>query len=282
MRVRVFRALCLAILAMSVLQPARAAADQRQDWYLAAGEDGNFVTLDLMFGAAQASVEHRTEIYGSTNMLTLRAGALAALPFGSAQIDLELRMLNLTLGTSIGGQSVWRNQTFLEGAPMTRKERREREAAGEFDTDTFGFWEGRAGLAFPFNDYVLLNQVAAWRISGANDRSFNNLLAIVEDGASVRVDFQLFFKHEKFGGLAPTFQILSFELDDEFHTQYNYGFVLVTRAGLVQRDDLLVWQMYFHTGPIFDGGYDNTEVYGSALFRGPMTFLLVYRSIIEL
>ena len=207
---------------------------------------------------------------------------LAALPFGSAQVDVELRLLNLTLGTSLGAQNVWRNQTFAPGAPMTRKERREREAAGEFDSDSFLFWEGRAGLAFPFNDYVVLNQVAAWRLSGATERSFNNLLGIIEDGNSVHVDFQLFFKHEKFGGLAPTFQILGFELDDEFRVQYNYGFMLVTRAGLVQRDDLLVWQMYFHTGPIFGGGYDNRHDYGSALFRAPLTFLLVYRSIISL
>ncbi|HEY5937686.1 MAG TPA: hypothetical protein VIU61_23725, partial [Kofleriaceae bacterium] len=134
--------MCIALLALGWARPASVSADQRQDWILAAGDEGNYVTLDLLFGGAQASVETRHEIYGSTNMLTLRAGALAALPLGSTQADVEIRLLNLTLGTSFGAQSVWRNQTFAPGASMTRKERREREAAGEFNSDNFLFWEG--------------------------------------------------------------------------------------------------------------------------------------------
>jgi hypothetical protein len=108
------------------------------------------------------------------------------------------------------------------------------------------------------------------------------MASVVHDGEVVRNDFQLFFKHEDFGGLAPMFQILHFELDRDWHTQLNYGFFFVTRAGLVQRDDLLIWQMLFHSGPIFGAGMDNRDVYGSALFRGPLTFLLAYRSQIEL
>jgi hypothetical protein len=262
--------------------PSTAAADQRQDWILAAGAEGTYLNLDFIFGAVQAGVEHRTRLYGNANMFTMRGSALAALPFGSSQADFELRILNLTLGTSLGYQSIWRNQSFEVGAPMDRKERREREAAGEFNTDSFPFWEGRASIAFPFNDYVLLNHVTAWRISGAADRSFNNNSMVVDDGETARLDFQLFFKHEDFGGLAPTFQILNFELDGDWKTQLNYGFMLVTRAGLVQRDDLLLWQMNFHSGPVLGGGIDNRDVYGAALWRGPLTFLLVYRSVIDL
>jgi hypothetical protein len=33
---------------------------------------------------------------------------------------------------------------------------------------------------------------------------------------------------------------------------------------------------------VFGGGYDNRDVYGSALWRGPFTFLLVYRSVISI
>lgn len=105
---------------------------------------------------------------------------------------------------------------------------------------------------------------------------------VIDDGENVRTDFQLFFKNEDFGGLAPVSQILNFPLSGEWHTQYNYGFMLVTRAGLVQRDDLLVWQMLFHSGPVFGGGYDNRDNYGSAMWRGPFTFLLAYRSVIDL
>jgi hypothetical protein len=268
--------------ALSVVFASAARADQRQDWILAAGDKGDYVTLDFIFGAVQAAIEHREPIYGGSNMLTVRASAIGALPFGSTQGDVELRLLNLTLGVTGGYASIWRNQSFDLGAPMHRKERREREAAGETNTDSFGFFEGRAGLAFPFNDYVVLNHVTAWRSSGATERSFDNLSNVVHDGEVIRTDLQLFFKHEDFGGLAPVFQILSFPLEDDWRTQYNYGFMLVTRAGLVQRDDLLVWQMLFHSGPVFGGGYDNRDVYGAALWRGPFTFLLVYRSVISI
>jgi len=266
----------------TLLLPSIVRADQRQDWILAAGPAGTYVNLDFIFGAVQAGLENRSKIYGGANMLTLRGSAIAALPFGSTQADIELRMLNLTLGTSVGYQSIWRNQTFGDGERMDRKERRERDAAGEFNTDNFPFWEGRASLAFPFNDYVLLNHVTSWRLADSADRSFNNGTQVVDDGRSVRLDFQLFFKHEDFGGLAPTVQILNFDLDDDWRTQFNYGFMFVTRAGLVQRDDLLLFQMYFHSGPVFGGGYDNRDVYGAALWRAPLTFLLVYRSVITL
>jgi hypothetical protein len=240
------------------------------------------MNLDFIFGAVQASVEHRMKVYGGANMFTLRGGALAALPFGSTQADAELRMLNLTLGLTAGGQSIWRNQRFAPDAIMDRKERRTRDGAGEFNTDTFGFLEARGGLAFPFNDYVVLNHVTAFRTTGSEGISFDNAIGTVDDGRYVRTDFQLFLKDKDFGGFAPMFQILNFPLNNKWHTQYNYGFAFVTRAGLVQRDDLVLFQMLFHSGQIAGGGYDNRDVYGAALFRAPLTFLLVYRSVINL
>lgn len=277
-----FQARTLVLLLLLCGLPKTAAADQPQDWVVAAGKKGTYVNLDFVFGAFQTSIEHRIPVYGATNMFTVRAVGLAALPYGSTQGDVELRLLNLTLGVSAGYQDVWRNQTFELGAPMHRKERREREAAGEFDSDGFAFWEGRAAVAFPFNDYVVFNQANTWRISGATERSFDNMVGVVDDGRWERSDFQLFFKHKTLGAIAPTFQILNFDLDNDWHTQFNYGFFLVTRAGLVQRDDLLIWQMMFHSGPIFGGGADNRDVYGMAVFRAPLTFLLAYRSVISL
>src|SRR5688572_13381489 len=105
--------------------PGAAAAEQRQDWILAAGDEGTYANLDFLFGGVQAGVEHRIKLYGNANMFTMRGSALAAVPFGSTQADFELRIINLTLATTFGGQSVWRNQTFALGAPMDRKERRE-------------------------------------------------------------------------------------------------------------------------------------------------------------
>lgn len=268
------------MIVLGVCRPAY--ADQPQDWMIAAGKPGTFMNLDFIFGAVQAGIEHRMKVYGGANQFTLRGSALAALPFGSTQADAELRLLNLTLGLTVGGQSIWRNQRFAADAIMDRKERRVRDSAGEFNTDTFGFFEGRAGLAFPFNDYVVLNHVTAWRMTGSEGITFDNAIGTVDDGRYVRTDFQLFLKDKDFGGFAPMFQILNFPLNNKWHTQYNYGFAFVTRAGLIGRDDLILWQMLFHSGPVLGGGYDNRDVYGAALFRAPLTFLLVYRSVINL
>jgi hypothetical protein len=281
LRRRLAAALCLCLLGIALASsPAR--ADQQHDWMLVAPKEGSYVNLDFIFGAVQAGIEHRAPIYGGASMVTVRASGIAALPFGGGQADVDLRLVNLTLGMSAGYTSVWRNQTFALGAPMNRKERREREFAGEFNNDNFPFWEGRASLAFPLNDYVLFNTVTGVRVNGAVDRSFDNVSGVVDDGETVKSDFQLFFKHARVGAIAPMFQILNFKLDHDWKTQFNYGFMLLGRAGLVQRDDLLLLQMLFTSGPIFGAGIDNRDVYGSAPFRGPYTFLLVYRSQIHL
>ena len=94
-------------------------------------------------------------------------------------------------------------------------------------------------------------------------------------------DFQLFVKHRDWGGIGPMFQVLNFPLDGDWHTQFNFGFMAATRAGLTGRNDLIALQMLFHSHDLF-GGYDNEDVYGWAILRGPITFLLAYRSQITL
>lgn len=270
-----------AVVAWVATLPLTAAAEQRYDWLLSApGAEGTYLNLDVIFGGVQAGVEQRFDIYGQANQLTLRGSSLAAIPFGSTQLDADLRLVILTLGSSLGAADAWRSQTFAAGEPLDRKERRQREAAGEFESDVFGFWEGRAQLTLPFNEYVLFNNVNALRFTGARERTFDNLTGVVHDGEYFRSDFQLFMKHRDFGGLAPMFQVLDFPLDGSRHTQLNYGFLFVARAALVGRDDLVVFQMMFHTDAL--GGYDNTDNYGMAILRGPATFTLAYRSVISL
>lgn len=269
------------VVVSAVWLPTQAFADQPQDWMVGTGKKGTYVNLDFIVGALQGALEHRVPIYGGGNMLTLRASTLAALPFGSTQADVDLRIVNLTLGMSAGYMSVWRNQSFSLGEPMNRKERRERETGGEYNRDAFPFWEGRASMGFLFNDHVVFNHVTSYRITGASERSFDNVTSVVHDGDFVRADFQLFLKHKELGAIAPVVQILNFGLDNDRHTQFNYGFMFVTRAGLVQRDDILLFQMMFHPGPVF-GGYDNSDTYGAAMWRGPFTLLLAYRSVIKL
>ena len=261
--------------------PLSARADQPQDWMLSAGKPGTYVNLDAVFGAFQAAVEHRINYYGMANQLTLRGSAIAAIPFGSAQLDADLRIVLLTLGASVGATDVWRNQTFAPDESLSRKERREREAAGEMNAMGYGFVEGRAALALPMNDYLVFNSVTSFRLTGADKRSFDNLIGVVHDGNYLRSDIQLFFKHRKVGALAPMLQLLNFPLDGTRHTQLNYGFAFVSRAGLTRRNDLILFQLLVHPGGDL-GGYDNKDVYGLATIRGPISFTLAYRSVIDL
>ncbi len=276
------RALAYGVLLFGLLLPFSASAEQRKDWLLAApGEPGTYVNLDVIFGAFQAGLEHRVNIFGGANQLTLRGSAIAAVPFSSTQVDADLRMLVLTLGMSVGGMDVWRNQTFAPGEPVNRKERRERDAAGDYNSSVFGFWEGRAQLDLPFNDYVLLHNVNSYRVSGAPSRSFDNLLNVVHDGNYERSDFQLFLKHRDYGAIGPMFQVLDFSEGGHHHTQLNYGFVVISRAGLARRNDLLLFQMLWNAGDTL-GGYDNSASYGMAMLRGPVMFTFAYRSVISL
>jgi hypothetical protein len=256
-------------------------ADQPRDWMLAAGRPGTFVNIDVAFGALQAAIERRINIFGGANTLTLRASALAAIPFGSTQLDADVRVVILNLGVSVGAQDIWINQTFGPSDTMNRKLRREREASGDFDAQQIGFFEARAGLVLPFNDYVLFNNVNSVRLLSADDRTFDYQTGVVHDGDYFRSDFQLFFKHREWGALAPMLQVLNFPVSGQRETQLNLGFAYVSRAGLVRRDDLLLLQVLVHPGDTF-GGYDNSDIYGLAMLRGPIMFTLAYRSVISL
>lgn len=271
---------CGAVLA-GLLLPMAAAADQRQDWMLTAAKPGTFLNVDVAFGALQAALERRINIYGGANQLSLRASAIAAIPFGGTQLDADLRIVILNIGGSVGAQDLWMNQTFERGIDPTRKLRRERDASGDFDTQQFGFVEARAGLVLPFNDYLLFNNVNAFRINGAKDRTYDPNTGVVHNGDYLRSDFQLFVKDDDFGGFAPMVQVLNFEFDDKRRTQLNFGFAFVSRAGLVTRDDLILFQMLFHAGDKLVG-YDNSNVYGMPILRGPAMFTLAYRSMITL
>ena len=270
------------LLVLASLAPLKAAADQPHDWILnGAGDKGTYLNLDVILGAFQVGVEHRIPIYGAANALTLRSSGMLALPFASTQADVEVRIIVLTLGMSVGGQNVWRNQSFEPDQPLHRKERRERDTAGEFNDESWGFWEGRASLVFPFNEYSLFLQQTSYREIGMPDRTFDIVNGVVHNGNIVKAEFIFFLKHRDYGGFAPTLQLLDFELDGKRHTQVNVGAMIVTRAGLVRRDDVMLFQVTYHPGDVF-GGYDNTDVYGAQLLRGPLTIIFAYRSQIQL
>ncbi|HET6334486.1 MAG TPA: hypothetical protein VFG30_14785 [Polyangiales bacterium] len=270
-----------AVLVGLTLVPVRASAEQRHDWMLAAGEPGSYLNLDVVFGAVQAAFEQRMNIFGGANSLTLRASALAAIPFGSTQLDADMRIVILNLGASVGAQDYWINQTFDARVEPTRKLRREREAGGDFDTQQFGFFEARAGLVLPFNDHFLFNNVNAFRVMGTDKNTFDYGTGVVHDGNYLKSDFQFFIKGESFGGVGPMVQLLNFPYLGERRTQLNYGLIYISRAGMVARNDLILFQVLVNAGDSL-GGYDNSDVYGLAVLRGPISFTLAYRSVISL
>jgi hypothetical protein len=270
-----------AVLVGLTLVPVRASAEQRHDWMLVAGEPGSYLNLDVVFGAVQAAFEQRMNIFGGANSLTLRASALAAIPFASTQLDADMRIVILNLGVSVGAQDFWVNQTFGDTVTPTRKLRREREAGGDFDTQQFGFFEGRAGLVLPFNDHFLFNNVNAFRVMGTDKNTFDYGTGVVHDGNYLKSDFQFFIKGEGFGGVGPMVQMLNFPFHGERRTQLNYGLIYISRAGMVARNDLILLQVLVNAGDSL-GGYDNSDVYGLAVLRGPISFTLAYRSVISL
>ena len=125
---KLWKVLGYGVLLGGLLLPLRASAEQRNDWMLMAGKPGTYLNLDVVFGALQASLEHRMNIFGGANTLALKGSVLAAIPYGSTQLDADLRLVILNLGVSVGAQDIWMNQTFQNGQVPTRKLRRERDA----------------------------------------------------------------------------------------------------------------------------------------------------------
>lgn len=280
---RMGKALAGVLVLLGLAIPQSAFADQPQDWYIGArkGDDNHAALLDVFVGGFQAQYEYHQRVFGNANSLSLRGGSIVALPFGLAQAEAELRLVNLFLGVKVGALDVWREMVFADGEDTSRKQRRAREYAGEFDNKVRPFVETRAMLAFPFNDYAVMTGEISYRNDSAKDRTFDWMNNVVRDDDLMKLDVMLFGKHTDFGALAPVFQVLRYDVGGDTRQQANFGFLFLTRAGLVRRDDIIVWRMMFHNTKL-TGGYDNGDSYGWATLRGPISFQLVYRSVINL
>ena len=260
------------------VQPQRAHADQRRDWFVAGPrEEGTYLSGDFLLGAVQATLAHDRRIYGSANQLTLFGSGMAALPYGTAQAGFDFRIVAISLGASVGVTHAWRGLGCSSDEPCDRDARREKDASGNYRQPTFAFGELRAQLFLPFNRYVTGTAQLTWNVSSAPDRMYDYQNAVVHDGEMLRANFMLFVLNRAWGAAGPTLQLLNFPLDGQRRTQTNFGITALTRAGLVQRDDLFVVQFLWHDARI-TGGYDNRDTYGSHLWRGPFSLLLAYRA----
>ena len=271
------RPVFLAVLFAAVTISSTASADQRRDFAMRQQKsDATYLVLDLFVPGLQANIEHRKSIYGGANELVVRGGGIVSYPFGQVKLDVDIRLVVLVLGVSVGVTDTWRNIQFAPGAPIDRRERRERDFSGQFNSVTYGFAEARAQIVLPMSEHVLFNSVNTVRYENRPDRSFDWFLGVVHDsGNYIRSDNMLLFKHRDWGGMGPLVQLLDFGLDGQRHTMINWGAMFVTRPGLRRRDDVFLFQILFNSGEFRDS-------YGIHTYRGPFNLLVAYRSLIEL
>lgn len=270
------------LVAVGLGLPSTVMADQAQDWVLSESRpEGGSAIFDAFVGGVQGAFEHRTNIYGAANTLTLRGSSIVALPFASAQADAELRILNVILGLTVGGVDYWRQMVFAEDEPIHRKQRRYRGASADWDRNQQLFYEARGMIAFPFNEYVLGVTGVRYRIDGFDDRTFDTTVNNVRDDGMFEWNSMLFFKHKSFGAIAPTFTRHTFERGGKDVEQNSFGLTFLTRASLVRRNDMIVVQMNFHNSD-WTGGDDQGDSFGTEMYRGPMTFFIAYRTVINL
>ncbi len=283
MRVRHFIINTLVFFAFfGIAVPREAQASQAQDWYIGPAEEGSSSEVTVFFPGVVATLDHRVDIF-SGNQLLLQTGGIVTYPFGNLFVATDLRFLLFSIGGKVGFQDTWRNFTFDPDEELSRHELRERSASGLFNNAAWPYVQGRVTMAIPFNEYVLFLAEGMPTYMDIPDRTYDWEAGLIHDrGMLYTWDNTLFFKHKKFGAVGPILEVQDFGLDGERHTQINYGFILVTRAGLVRRDDIIVWYMKFHSGDDFVGGYDNSDVWGSFTWRAPFSFMLAYRARIPL
>jgi hypothetical protein len=253
-----------------------ARADQPRDWMVGPQPGATNLNLDVVFPGVQAMVEYRKPIYGVVNELWIKANALYLLPIAESQLDVDLRLVILSIGGSVGFRDNFRGIEVAPGATMGRKERRIRELSGNYEDVTNAFGELRAQLALPFNDHALFWSVNGVRFEGGPDRIFDWRLGVPRDsGMYVNSNNTLFFKHRFLGALGPQLQVLNFAFDGVRRTQVNYGFTYTVRPGFLRKNDLLFLSALFNSGSASDA-------YGMHLFYGPFNVQLAYRLVFEL
>lgn len=283
MRLRNFIVSTLAVLGFLAYPAQRAAhASQSQDWYIGPAEEGSTSEVTIFFPGVMATLDHRVDVYQG-NQLLMQTGGIVTYPFCNLFVASDLRFLLFSIGGKVGFQDTWRNFTFDDDDELSRAALRERSAAGAFNNEAWPYVQGRVTMAVPFNKYILVLTEFLPTYLDVSDRSYNWEAGLIHDrGMLYTWDNTLFFKHKKFGAVGPILEVQDFGLDGKRHTQINYGFILVSRAGIVRRDDILVWQMKFHSGNDFLGGYDNRDVWGSFNWRAPFSIMLAYRARIPL
>lgn len=259
-----------------------ARAEQPRDWMLDGGSGGNRVLLDYFFTGAQATLEHRGDIYGDSNSYSFNVSSLLGFSGGQVQATASLRVLFLEFSGTVGYRSVWRNLSFEPGdngeycKDCDRAARRDKDqlwGSGP-DTDDYPYAEGTLALYLPLNEAMLFASTFSAHYEDGRPRSYDQFYMNLHDGGMMWIsETNLFFRHRKWGAISPYVQVLSLPRDDRHVTQVALGFNAVTRVGLVHKNDALLLSMLFRP---------TDELYGQHSYYLPMRLLLVYRLVLEL
>ncbi len=239
---RVARALpgvAVALALALVTRSSSSAPKQARDYVLEPPPRGRWAVVDAYTVGAQGALELRVPIEDeSTGMVHLRASSLASLGYGEVAGHLDARISMLTVGGSVGYRDVWRTIEGGPGEELTRDARpsveRERGRAA-----TWPFAEGRARLTVPLESLFLLAVGTARREDGPAN-AFDWFHANVHDGGLLlKLDATLFVRDRRFGALGPSVRFMDLPRDGARRQELAAGFTLLTRPGLLRREDLV-------------------------------------------
>jgi hypothetical protein len=253
--------------------PHTAHAEQPRDWIIAYQPGGTYLYTDWLGLGFQAQLEHRLPFFQGANELDLRVNVEPSLFYYESQADVDVRILVLTLGASVGFRDNFFNIAFKPGEDVGYQGRRHAVTHNSVN----GFGEGRATLGLPFNDYVALISQFGARFEGGTDRTFDWRLGIVRDsGIFLHSDTALMFHNRTLGGIGPQVQVLRYDLDGHRNTQVNFGFVYAGRVGIRRRYDAVLLSVLFGlTGDI--NGVPTSQIYGDHYLKWPVVIQFGYR-----
>lgn len=259
-----------------------ARAEQPRDWMLDGGASGNRVFLDYFGTGAQATLEHRGDIYGDSNSYAFNVSSLLGFSGGQLQATGSLRVLFFEFSGTVGYRSLWRNLSFEPGddgeycKDCDRAARRAKDQlwTNEADTDDYPYADGTAALYLPLNDAMVFASTFTAHYEDSRPRSYDQYYMNLHDGGVMWIsETNLFFRHRNWGAISPYVQVLSLPRDGRHVTEVALGFNAVTRLGLVRQNDALFLTVLMRP---------SDEYYGQHAYYLPVRALLIYRLVLDL
>jgi hypothetical protein len=267
------RASVMAMLALFSTSTTASAAGQARDYFLDPPAPGTWTHLDAFTVGTQLSLEQRIELDGDASMLTARMSNMASLGYSETAGHLDLRVMFLTVGGSVGYRDVWKNYSFAPGVSGTNKARRDIDKEHGSTQEDWPFAEGRVRLTVPLDPMFLVTSFAT-RWEDGPDNSYDWFHTNMHDGGTLyRWDATLFYRHKDFGALGPTVRYMSLPREGKHESEVTFGVTFGRRLGLKRTDDLLLFQLLMAPGD---------EEFGFHTLRSPTYAMLIYRASFDL